>query len=294
MRTISNLRTDVCGVSFRGAGSDAGAGTACFFEAKFLASLGMTGWRILLAGTLLTALLGCAGSAYATERVWERQFPLPPDGRVSVENVHGAIWIEGWDQSKVEATVAMRSIGRTDRLDEVQVAVAARGSSLAFHTLYPGHLDVPVEVNYHLRVPRQARLEELSTLEGGVAVHDVEGPVHARSPHGDIEGANLAGAVVARALTGSIHISLRSLPCPTDSVKLETVSGNVVLQLPQSANADLELATVAGHLLGHYAFQASSVPGDATRRLHLGEGGVHIKLRTVRGDIQVVERPEEL
>ena len=263
-------------------------------KARFLASLGMTGPGLLGASVVLTMLLGTLGTSYATERAWEREFPLPPAGRVSVENVHGAIWIEVWDQSKVEATVLMRSSGKTDRLDDVQVAVEARSGSLAFHTLYPGDLDVPVQVDYHLRVPRQAHLEQLSTLEGGIAVHDVEGPVSARSLHGDIEGVDLAGAVEARALTGNIRVSWRSLPCPTDRVKLETVSGDVILQLPPRADADLELATVAGHILGRYAFQASAVPGDATRRVHLGDGGVRIRLRTVRGDIQVAERPEEL
>ena len=243
---------------------------------------------------VLTTLAGGVGTSYAVERVWEKQFPLSPGGRVSIENVQGGIWVEGWDQSQVEATVAMHSTAPTDRLDDVQVAVEARRGSLAFHTLYPSDLEVPVRVDYHLRVPRQVRLEELSTLEGGVAVRDVEGPVHARSLHGDIAGINLGGALAARALTGSIRVTLRSLPCPDEMVKLETVSGDVILQLPPRANADLELATVSGRILGHYAFQASSVPGDATRRVHLGEGGVVVKLRTVRGDIQLAQRPEEL
>lgn len=243
---------------------------------------------------LLITVAGGAGTSYAMEREWQREFPLSPGSSVSVENVQGSIWVEAWDRAQVEATVAMRSAAPTDRLDDVQVAVEAGHGSLAFHTLYPGDLKTPVRVDYHLRVPRQVRLEQLSTLEGAIAVRDVEGLVNARSLHGDIEGINITGSVAARALTGNIRVSLRSLPDKARPLTLETVNGGVVLELPARANADVELATVAGHILGHYAFEASATPGDSTKHIQLGAGGVHIKLRTVRGDLRVVQRQENL
>jgi hypothetical protein len=246
---------------------------------------------------LLAAFFGMAsalGASSGTERVWEKRFSLPPGGQVMVENVHGSICVEGWDRAEVEASVVMRSPRPTDRLDDVQVAVEARSGSLAFHTLYPRDLDGPVLVDYHLRVPRQVRLEQLSTLEGGIAVRDVEGTVQARSLHGDIEGFDVAGSVVARALTGDIRVSLRALPAPQSPIRLETLNGDLDLLLPALANADLELTTVAGKVLGTYMWQASSVPGDTTRRARLGQGGVRVELRTVRGNIRVGQRDEDL
>jgi DUF4097 and DUF4098 domain-containing protein YvlB len=252
------------------------------------------GLRVLL---LLVACFGMAGlsrSTYALERVWAKHFPLAPGGSVSVENVQGSVLVEGWDRAEVEATVAIRSQGASDSIDEVDVAVEARSGSLAFHTLNPAGLDEPVRVDYRLRVPRQVRLEQLSTLEGDIAVRDVEGAVKARSLHGDIEGVNVAGSVVARALTGNILVTLRRLPDPQFPIQLETLNGNVDLLLPARANADLALTTVAGRILGDYAFQVSSVPGDSTRRTRLGEGDVQVELRTVRGNIRVGQRDEDL
>jgi len=245
----------------------------------------------------LVMLFGMAGvprPSYGVERVWAKRFPLPPGGRVLVENVHGSVLVEGWDHAEVEAIVAMRSQGPSDRLDDVEVAVEVRAGSLAFHTLYPADLDEPVRVDYRLRVPRQVRLEQLSTLEGNIVVRDVEGAVKARSLHGDIEEVNVAGSVVGRALTGNILVSLRRLPDRQFPVKLETLNGNVDLLMPAQANADLELTTVAGKILGNYAFEVSSVPGDSTRRARLGEGGVRVELRTVRGNIRVGQRDEDL
>lgn len=232
--------------------------------------------------------------AYGTERVWEKRFELPPGGRVSVINVHGSVLVEGWDRAEVEATVAMRSRAPTDQLDDVQVAVEASSGGVAFHTLYPSGVDTPIRVDYRLRVPRQVRLEEVSTLEGDIVVNDVQGSIHARNLHGDIEGINVSGSVVAHALTGNILFSIRALPDRRLPFELATINGNVDLVMPAQANANLELSTVAGNIMGDYLFQVSSVPGDSTRHAQVGAGGVRVELRTIRGNVRVRQEGEDL
>jgi hypothetical protein len=211
-----------------------------------------------------------------------------------VLNVHGSILVEGWDRSEVEAAVAMRGVADAAQLADVQVAVEANQAQVTFHTLYPPNLNTPIRVDYRLRVPRQVRLDELSTLEGDIVVRDVEGSMEARNLHGDIEGINMSGSVVAHALTGNIMVSLRALPDSRLPFTLATLNGNVDLMMPARADADLELSTVAGHIAGDYPFQVSSTPGDSTRRVHLGAGGAHMELRTVRGNIRVGQRDEDL
>jgi len=182
----------------------------------------------------------------------------------------------------------------TDQLNDVQVAVEARSGQVSFHTLYPAGIDTPIRVDYRLRVPRQVRLDELSTLQGDIVVRDVEGSMEARNLHGDIEGINVSGSVVAHALTGNILVSLRALSDRRLPIQLASLNGNVDLLLPAEANANLELSTVAGNIAGDYAFQVSSVPGDSTRRAQVGAGGVRVELRTVRGNIRVGQRDEDL
>jgi len=251
-------------------------------------------WKLTLLFALALGLGIWPGPAFGAQRVWEKRFELPPGGHVSVVNVHGSVLVEGWDRAEVEATVAMRSEAPTDQLDDVQVAVEARPGGVAFHTLYPSGLDTPIRVDYRLRVPRQVRLDELSTLEGDIVVHDVDGSMEAHNLHGDIEGINVSGSVVAHALTGNILISLRALPDRRQPLQLATINGNVDLLMPAQANADLELSTVAGNIVGDYPFQVSSVPGDSTRRAQVGAGGVRVELRTVRGNIRVGQRDEDL
>ena len=251
-------------------------------------------FNLTLLLTLALSLGAGPRSAFGAERVWEKRFELSPGGHVSVVNVQGSVLVEGWDRAEVEATVAMRSKTPTDQLDDVQVAVEASSGGVAFHTLYPSGLDTPIRVDYRLRVPRQVRLDELSTLEGDIVVHDVEGTMEAHNLHGDIEGLNVAGSVVAHALTGNIFISLRDLPERDMPFTLATLNGNVDLLIPAQANANLELSTVAGNIVGDYPWQVSSTPGDSTRRAQVGAGGVRVELRTIRGNIRVGQRDDDL
>jgi hypothetical protein len=243
---------------------------------------------------LALGLGGWLRPAYGAERVWEKRFELPPGGHVSVVNMHGSVLLEGWDRAEVEATVAMRSQSPTDQLDDVQVAVETQTGRVVFHTLYPSGLDTPIRVDYRLRVPRQVRLDEVSTLEGDIVVRNVEGAIMARNLHGDIEGINVSGSVVAHALAGNILVALGALPDRRLPFELATINGNVDLVMPTHANANLELSAVAGNILGDYPFQVSSVAGDSIRRAQVGSGGVRVQLRTVRGNIHVGQRDEDL
>ena len=247
---------------------------------------------ILLAAVL--GLLAGAPAVAAEQQVWTARYPLPPGGSLAVENVQGSIWIEGWDRAEAEITVIKTTQGQGGRLDDVRVAVERGEGSLTIRTLYGGGSAEPVRVDYRLRVPRQVELERLRTVEGNISVQNVEGSVDARSLNGNIRQVNVAGRVTAHALKGNIAVVLRALPDPTASLHLETLSGDVFLQLPAGANADVEASTLDGQVLGSYLFTASETPGDRWWRTRLGRGGVRIRLRTIRGNIHVGEAEEPL
>jgi hypothetical protein len=232
--------------------------------------------------------------AYGTERVWSKQFDLPPGGHVSIVNVQGSVVVEGWDRAEVEATVAMRSKAPGEHLNDVQVAVEAHDHAIEFHTLYPQGNDSPVRVDYRLRVPRQVHLDQLSTLRGDIVVHDIDGSMEAHNLHGDIAGIDVSGSVVAHALAGNIMVSLRSLPDWHLPIQLVTLNGNVDLVLPAQANANLDFSTVSGNIASSFPFLVSSTPGDSSRHAQVGDGGVEVELKTVRGNIRVSQRDRDL
>jgi hypothetical protein len=218
-----------------------------------------------------------------------RRYPLEPAGVVIVENVQGDISVEAWDRAEAEVSVMRDTLAGTAAGDGIRVDVTSDGKKLELRTLYPPQSEDPVRVNYRLRVPRQVRLEHLRTVVGNIRVRNVEGWVDARTLNGSIEEINVTGGISARTLNGNIAVSLRSLPDRSAPVQLEAVNGHLLLALPAGASATLSLTTVAGHIDSVYALKVGDTPGDSALRATLGQGGTPVRLRTVRGDIQVVQ-----
>lgn len=227
-------------------------------------------------------------------RVWSTRVPLAPAGSVAVENVQGDIAVEAWDRAEVEVTVAKRASGPGANPDEVRIEVDSQDRSLTLRTIYPQQSDDTVRVDYRLRVPRQVRLERLRTVEGSITVRGIEGSVNAHTLNGNIEQRNVSGNVVARAMNGNVLVSLRALPEKDGAIQMDTVNGHLFLVLPPQASADLQLSTVAGRISCDYPTSVSQLLGDTSRRARVGQGGVQVRLRTVRGNISVAESEELL
>jgi hypothetical protein len=211
-----------------------------------------------------------------------------------VENVQGDIAVEAWDRAEVEVVVVKTVSATGANPEDVRVGVERGDRTLTLRTLYNGQSEKPIRVDYSLRVPRQVRLDHLQTVEGNITVRDLEGAVDARTLNGNIEQTNISGSVAARAVNGSIAVSLRALPESSDTVLLDTLNGHLFLALPPEANADLKLSTVAGRIDTRYAHSVSEVPGDNSWKIRLGRGGAKVRLRTVRGNIRVVENNDAL
>lgn len=236
-------------------------------------------------GILVVSVLAALPAAAARQESWTAQYPLPAGGQVEVANVQGSIQVEGWDRSEVELTVIKTPADPAG--GDVHILVEPGRNSLRVRTLYPGPTELPVQVDYRLRVPRQVRLDELRTVNGDILVRDVEGMVQAHTLNGDIEETGIAGSVVARTVNGDVSVRLRALPDAGGRLELDAINGDLTLLLPAEADADLELSTVAGQIESRLLFVAGGPEDDTALRAHLGRGGVAVHLRTIRGSIRV-------
>ena len=241
---------------------------------------------------LINGRTGLGGGS--SSQLFVRRYPLEAGGVITVDNIQGDIRIEAWDRAEAEVTVVKESPGGAAKSDGVRIDVETDGRKLGLRTLYPPESENPVRVSYRLRVPRQVRLERLSTMAGSIHVRDIEGYVDARTLNGSIEEVNVSGKIQARSLNGNISVSMRTLGGRSEPIQMETVNGHLFLGLPTDASAALSLATVAGRIDCTFALQVSDRPGDASWRAVLGPGGTPVRLRTVRGNIQVVESSEVL
>src|ERR1700682_4424777 len=130
-------------------------------------------WLGILIGTAGAILL--AGRAWASEPLTEefhQTYTLSADGRVSLENINGAVTITGWDRNEVQVD-AIKKAMRQERLDEAKIVVESDANSISIHTEYPhrdhnfnwGDENNPASVDYTLHVPRRARLDQVDLIK---------------------------------------------------------------------------------------------------------------------------------
>ncbi len=249
---------------------------------------------VWILGLLVAVLAALPATAKQTER-WTNEYPLSAGGRLSVDNVQGSIWVEGWDRAEVELTVKKSAEGARARLSDAEVIVESQRDSLAVETRYTGNSEEPVAVDYCLRVPRQVRLDGLRTVNGDITVRNVEGFIDAQTLNGNVKQTGVAGSVLAHTVNGSIDVVVRALPEAPGELQLETINGDLRLLLPAAANAELELSTVAGRIVSDLPAPARVLAGDtSSARARLGRGGVKIRLRTIRGNIEITESEDVL
>src|SRR5258708_30548876 len=162
---------------------------------------------------LMSAAAQASDRRGAFTEEFHKVYPLSAQGRIEIENINGPVHITGWDRNEVKVD-AVKSAWSKERLDEAQIDVRAEQNNLSIRTEYPDHdrtfnfggnfgndssnddeHNNPASVEYTITVPRQARLDKVSLVNGRLDVQEVAGEVHASCVNGRIQAHNLQGAV---------------------------------------------------------------------------------------------------
>src|SRR2546430_14289205 len=147
----------------------------------------------------LATVLG-ALAAFAAEEAREefhQTYPLNKQGRVQLENVNGNVHIATWDREEIKVD-AIKHAKKQEHLDEVKIDVDTKADRIRIKTKYPDakakrNKNNSTSVEYTLTVPRQSRLDQISTVNGGVEIEKVSGDVEASSVNGNVTARGLAG-----------------------------------------------------------------------------------------------------
>src|SRR5882724_1730944 len=109
-----------------------------------------------------------------------KTYPLEADGRVSVNNVHGAVHITAWDRNEVQVD-AVKTAASKEILNEAEIVIDSASGSISIRTRYPDQYRRrdPARVEYTLRVPRRARLSAIENVHGNVDITGVTSDVKA-------------------------------------------------------------------------------------------------------------------
>src|SRR5258705_2468093 len=166
----------------------------------------------------MTAFLTFALQAHATPfdgaetEEFHQTYPLSANGRIELENVNGPVSIKAWDRNEVKVDAIKRANRKPD-LQEVEIQVHSDSNSLSIRTHYPEHNPTwvrnnPGSVEYALMVPRTARLQDISLVNGNLDVEGVNGDVRPSCVNGRLSARNLCGRTELSTVNGNLKASV--------------------------------------------------------------------------------------
>jgi len=177
------------------------------------------------------------------------------------------------------------------RLDDARIVIDADAGQVSIHTSYAGVGDDPASVEYHIRVPRRATLDQVRLVNGGLSISGVAGSVRASSVNGGIYAEQLSGQASLSSINGRVEAGFERLSRGSP-ISLESVNGGIVLWLPAGAGATLSASNLSGGIRADFAqarhaadghrLDASVNGGGAAIRLHNVNGGISIRATSLR------------
>ena len=245
---------------------------------------------------LLTLSLAAAVSTYADSYSFKESFaathPLRPGGVLSLANVNGDVEIRTWDRAEIR--IEGEKSARTDEeLKLIQLTIEPSPERVAIEVKLPkrpgswfGGSEIRAAVHFTITVPADARLDEIKTVNGGVAIDGVRGSIRASSVNGHVKAAGLMGD--ARLVTTNGGIDARAVSLPTGSkLELRSVNGGVTLELPKAIAATLNASSVNGGVDCDFPITISGRAKSRNLRGTIGGGGADLKVTTVNGGIRI-------
>lgn len=224
------------------------------------------------------------------ERVIHKTFSLNERGTVELGNVNGDVTIRGWDKNVVDMKATKK--GPAENLDLVEIEIDSTPERLSIETKYPRRRkETDVSVRYELMVPKQAELNGITTVNGGIEITGVEGEIRVNTVNGSAELDGSKSSVEAASVNGNVTAKWTEFPA-NGNVKMQTVNGSLELQIPSNANADIEASSLNGSI--HTDFPITVQGRFMSRKIagKIGGGGTNIDLSTVNGAIDIVKTKE--
>lgn len=212
-----------------------------------------------------------------------------PRTRFRLEGINGSIevlGVAGTNTFTLHATRQVWSESDADAqayLDRLEVVVTEAGNEIVIRTVQPqttGGRNLVVD--YVLSVP--ARLTaSVVNVNGGVSIGQVLGAVVVNVVNGAVALENLGGSLTVTLVNGAV--TARTALAPGEAIDLQTVNGNLTLDIPRNTSAQVTARLVNGVIsISNLTLQSvQTTPTSLSGTLGSGEG--RVDLETVNGNI---------
>ena len=212
-----------------------------------------------------------------------------------LEGFSGSIELTGTSSEEARFTFTKRARGSDQ--EEAQealrdISVEERGDDAMYRYIISSDQPQSSSVDVRGSVPAGTNLR-IQMEDGMVALSAIEGPITVSGQ--SLESVRIGGAaqsVNVETRNGTIALGMVRLP-DTSAVRLRTTNGDLLLSLPSTAAADVEVQTAAGEIeVEGLQFQDRNLePGDAGARFsgQLGQSGADVRLQTENGSVLLRE-----
>jgi len=213
------------------------------------------------------------------------RYSLVSNGRVVIQNLYGDVQITAWDRDEVLVEAIKRS-PNPHHMDDAQIIVDSSSGLVSIRTQYTGSdAENPSAVEYHIMVPRNANLEDVKLINGGLSISGVSGPVKASSVNGSIKAEKLAGETELSTVNGQLEANFDHIS-RCHPITLTSVNGAIRLSLPSGAAATVSANNRSGGINSDFG-RAWRAPSGHKLTAALNGGGAVIRLQNINGGISI-------
>jgi hypothetical protein len=233
---------------------------------------------------------------------WVRSYTLAKGGRFEIANENGEIQVNGTTGTEVRVTAHRQVSARSDaeaaeRLKSVKMREDVTADRVFIEAQSGGQEGFGFRrglgIRWEVEVPAGLTLG-VKTMNGTVRLDGVDGRITAATTNGNVSGNAISGSVQGSSVNGSVAINLDAV---TGDVQLRTVNGAIRLEMPPTADVDLDATTVNGRVsvddrlgLADVSGNRSSVGPTTSIRGRLNKGGARVTLQTTNGGVRVTTR----
>ena len=278
-----------------------------------------------LGGFLRSLLSGIPWSERA-EGAESFEVESPPTSKMVVDNSNGNTRILGEEREGIEVRVQKMARAESEEeaarlVDAIRVITREDAAGILMVEVdIPGRWNRRGRADLEILVPRDLKVKVVAangsvclmglrgacrarSSNGTVRVNDVVGDVEihtsnakvhtactcgrltARSSNGKIEMQDHRGSVDAATSNGTISCEIEGMG--KEGVMLVTSNGRIHLELPDDANADVDIRVDNGVIRSQRDFSEDNAERSGRLKGTLGDGGVPVRLRASNGTVSL-------
>ncbi|MBT8101130.1 MAG: hypothetical protein KJO82_15350 [Gammaproteobacteria bacterium] len=265
---------------------------------------------------LLALSAGIAHSAapVTAQSNWSESFAVnTASPRLEIRNIWGSVEVRAGNDKEISVSVAELREAPTQELFEhsrdvlkLDVQAYPHGVSILVGERDRRWQNIDscrnCRVNYHflVHVPEGTDVDVSTVMDGKVDVSGVAGSVSASNVNGPVAVTGLRECGDISSVNGKVRLSYSRMPLRNCSI--ETINGDITLDLPPQAGLDVALELWNGRVVSQFQVDSFALPavieqtaehGYAQYRIsqlsgiRIGAGGPVYKIASMNGDIRI-------